>query len=117
MDEPQNFNDVYVCNISVDQCLPVVLPELQKELKDVANQYWLIGCYLNLSTHELQNVATNNRCNAAKCINDILQYWFERGESVTWHKVAHVMDLILRTDISTHIRRKYCGVQVKLILL
>ena len=30
--------------------------------------------------------------------------------SVSWNKVANVMDLLLRKDIAVHIRMKYCGV-------
>ena len=101
--------------ISVGECPPVTLPDLQTELKDVANHYWLIGCYLNVSPQKLKDIARKNRQNAAQCLNDVLQSWFDKKESVSWHKVAHVLDLILRIDISTCIRQKYCGVQVNTV--
>ena len=85
---------------------------MQRELKDVAHQYWLIGCYLNVNPQVLSDITQKNRRNVAQCLNDVLQSWFESREPVSWQKVAHVMDLILRIDISTCIRTKYCGTQV-----
>ena len=101
-----------VCNIFSDEGPPVALPDLQAELRRVAEQYWLIGCYLNLTPQVLQDITTRNRYNVSKCLDDVLKFWFDRGESVTWYKVAHVMDLLLCRDISTRIRRTYCGEQV-----
>lgn len=87
------------------------------ELKDAAHHYWLIGCYLNIDPQLLSAITQKNRHNVAQCLNDVLQSWFETGKSVSWQKVAHVMDLILRMDISTSIRTKYCGAQVIKIIL
>ena len=98
--------------ISVGECPPVTLPDLQRKLRDAANQYWLIGCYLNINPQVLSDITRRNRRNIVQCLNEVLQSWFERKESVSWHKVARVMDLILRIDISTNIRREYCGAQV-----
>lgn len=96
--------------IVTDEEHRITLPLLQNELKSVANHYYLIGCYLNVNNEEISRITRQNRHNPLRCLNGILEWWFEHGESVSWKKVASVMDNLLRKDISVQILTKYCGV-------
>ena len=87
----------------------MTLPLLQSELRGAADRYYPIGCYLNVSSEELIRITLRNRFNPIQCLDDVLQWWVEHGDDVSWSKVANVMDLLLRKDISMCIRMKYCG--------
>ena len=95
----------------------MTLPLLQSELKGAADHYFLIGCYLNVDSEEISSITRRNRYNPIQCLNDILEWWLEYSESVSWNKVADVMNLLLRKDIAVRIWTKYCGIPDSQVLI
>ena len=86
------------------------MKQLMQDLHNtVADKWFLIGIYLEISAAQLKTMEEKNRGDPQKCLMVMLSEWLTRVcPPPTWQDLAEAVEFFGYSDVAQKLRQKYC---------